>query len=256
MPKEIYNEYTHFVQRFSFVNSFPPPKTTGNRFRQNGQVGRSIAGNYQCKTDHWMDECCFCQPNGVRSTQLAVWVPDTRGQQGAKEGWKCQPLSLSNLCRGFPANLFGQNNIWPLGRMQFPFFGTEKKHFGQMGSGEFLILKCFVLKTPRATGCPKIFRRAFDSEKGPEATSAVDLKFNDMLSMTNHLLNLNIIYDVFLYQDPLFKFFGRPPLRRLTLLWKFPLNNCSGNKKTPWLGGGFKHFYFPPYLGKIPILTI
>ena len=57
-------------------------KTTGTHF-QKWQVGRSIAGNYQCKTDHWMEQCCFCQPNGVRSTQLAVWVPDTRGQQGA-----------------------------------------------------------------------------------------------------------------------------------------------------------------------------
>ncbi|CAE7938475.1 pex16 [Symbiodinium sp. KB8] len=32
-------------------------------------VGALIPGNYDCKTDKWMSECCFCKPNGVRSTQ-------------------------------------------------------------------------------------------------------------------------------------------------------------------------------------------
>ena len=48
------------------------------------QVGAPIPGNYDCRTDHWMEECCFCKPNGVRSTQLAVWVPDSRGAQGRR----------------------------------------------------------------------------------------------------------------------------------------------------------------------------
>lgn len=55
------------------------------------KVGAPIPGNYDCRTDHWMEECCFCKPNGVRSTQLAVWVPDSRGSQGSSE------IHVSNL---------------------------------------------------------------------------------------------------------------------------------------------------------------
>ena len=65
------------------------------------QVGAPIPGNDDCRTDHWMEECCFCKPNGVRSTQLAVWVPDSRGAQGRWSGTsKLQWSSHHLLCRG------------------------------------------------------------------------------------------------------------------------------------------------------------
>ena len=48
------------------------------------KVGASIPGNYDCKTDKWMQECCFCKPNDVRSTQVGVWVPQTRDQEGTR----------------------------------------------------------------------------------------------------------------------------------------------------------------------------
>ncbi|CAK9084173.1 unnamed protein product [Durusdinium trenchii] len=46
------------------------------------KIGFPIPGNYDCKTDHWTEECCFCKPNGVRSTQVAVWVPESRNAEG------------------------------------------------------------------------------------------------------------------------------------------------------------------------------
>ena len=177
-------QWIHFVQRFFVVvNSFPP-NTTGNRFWQRWQVGRSIAGNYQCKTDHWMDECCFCQPNGVRSTQLAVWVPDTRGQQGAVRDGEVN-LSHFQACVGDSRQIFLDRTIdAPWEEFNSHFLGQKKNTLSKWEVVNFWS-KCFILKTPRATGCPKIFRRVFDSEKAPEATSAVDLKFHDMLSMTH-----------------------------------------------------------------------
>jgi len=45
-------------------------------------VGATIPGNYDCSTSAWKRECCFCKPNGVRSTQVGVWVPATRDAAG------------------------------------------------------------------------------------------------------------------------------------------------------------------------------
>lgn len=47
-----------------------------------GKVGAAIPGNYNCSTNHWAAECCFCKPNGVRASQVAVWVPATRNPEG------------------------------------------------------------------------------------------------------------------------------------------------------------------------------
>ena len=33
-------------------------------------MGAAIAGNTDCKTGDWGQECCFCKPNGVRSSQV------------------------------------------------------------------------------------------------------------------------------------------------------------------------------------------
>ena len=48
------------------------------------KVGAPIPGNYNCKTDKWTEECCFCKPNGVRSTQVGIWVPETRDSTGTR----------------------------------------------------------------------------------------------------------------------------------------------------------------------------
>jgi hypothetical protein len=40
-------------------------------------IGASVDGNYNC-SEYGGTNCCFCLPNGVRSTQVAVWVPLAR----------------------------------------------------------------------------------------------------------------------------------------------------------------------------------
>ena len=42
------------------------------------KVGAHIDGNSECQSPSWPSECCFCKPNGVRSTQVGVWIPQTR----------------------------------------------------------------------------------------------------------------------------------------------------------------------------------
>ena len=34
------------------------------------KVGAHVDGNYNCTTGDWKHECCFCKPNGVRSSQV------------------------------------------------------------------------------------------------------------------------------------------------------------------------------------------
>jgi len=46
-------------------------------------VGADIEGNYDCKTEKWLEQCCFCKPNGVRTTQIGVWVPESRNAEGS-----------------------------------------------------------------------------------------------------------------------------------------------------------------------------
>ena len=29
--------------------------------------------------------CCYCKPNGVRSSQVGVWVPQTRNGRGTSD---------------------------------------------------------------------------------------------------------------------------------------------------------------------------
>ena len=40
-------------------------------------IEASVDGNYNC-SEYGGTNCCFCLPNGVRSTQVAVWVPLAR----------------------------------------------------------------------------------------------------------------------------------------------------------------------------------
>ena len=45
-----------------------------------------------CKTGDWTKECCFCKPNGIRSSQLAIWIPATRNA-----GVGTSNISVSNV---------------------------------------------------------------------------------------------------------------------------------------------------------------
>jgi hypothetical protein len=45
-------------------------------------IGAEVEGNSDCRTENVKEHCCFCKPNGVRSAQLAVWVPETRNAEG------------------------------------------------------------------------------------------------------------------------------------------------------------------------------
>lgn len=46
-------------------------------------VGNSIPGNYDCKTEDWKAQCCFCKPNGIRASQVGIWVPQSRNEEGS-----------------------------------------------------------------------------------------------------------------------------------------------------------------------------
>eukprot|EP00927_Polykrikos_kofoidii_P003257 TRINITY_DN11296_c0_g1_i1.p1 TRINITY_DN11296_c0_g1~~TRINITY_DN11296_c0_g1_i1.p1 ORF type:complete len:477 (-),score=63.23 TRINITY_DN11296_c0_g1_i1:81-1511(-) len=48
------------------------------------KVGANVEGNYDCKTEQWLNECCFCKPNGIRSSQVGLWVPQTRNAEGTR----------------------------------------------------------------------------------------------------------------------------------------------------------------------------
>lgn len=74
-----------------------------NEDRKN--IGAVISGNYNCSTSHWADECCFCKPNGVRSSQVAVWVPATRNVEGTYNIHIRDVVSLSTQADGI--NLHG-----------------------------------------------------------------------------------------------------------------------------------------------------
>lgn len=50
-----------------------------------GLIGAEVKGNYNCSTEDWDDQCCFCKPNGVRSTQIGVWVPQARNTEGSSD---------------------------------------------------------------------------------------------------------------------------------------------------------------------------
>jgi len=43
-----------------------------------------VEGNYNCKSSQFGKECCFCKPNGIRTSQVGVWVPQTRNAEGTQ----------------------------------------------------------------------------------------------------------------------------------------------------------------------------
>ncbi|CAE8591940.1 unnamed protein product [Polarella glacialis] len=68
-------------------------------------VGASVPGNYNCGTLNFKDECCFCKPNGVRSSQVGVWVPMSRNVEGSRHILVRNVVSSSTQADG--VNLHG-----------------------------------------------------------------------------------------------------------------------------------------------------
>eukprot|EP00756_Hemistasia_phaeocysticola_P051034 Hpha_TRINITY_DN2621_c0_g1::TRINITY_DN2621_c0_g1_i1::g.145808::m.145808 len=46
------------------------------------KVGANIPGDYEC--NGVSGGCCFCKANGVRASQVGVWVPQTRNAEGTR----------------------------------------------------------------------------------------------------------------------------------------------------------------------------
>lgn len=86
------------------------------------KIGASIAGNYECNTninirgrphgqrlsDHgfgFEGGCCFCKPNGVRTSQVGVWVPQSRNAGGTSNIFVNNVVSSSTQADGI--NLHG-----------------------------------------------------------------------------------------------------------------------------------------------------
>ena len=67
------------------------------------RIGASIEGNYDCKGG-----CCFCKPNEVRSSQVGVWVPETRNPEGTHDLLLRNVVSRSTQADGI--NLHGYVN--------------------------------------------------------------------------------------------------------------------------------------------------
>jgi hypothetical protein len=70
------------------------------------KVGKAIPGNYECKpNDENPGKCCFCKPNGIRSSQVGVWVPQTRNAEGTSDLFVSNVVSRSTQADG--VNLHG-----------------------------------------------------------------------------------------------------------------------------------------------------
>lgn len=69
------------------------------------KVGANIPGNYACQTGDWKSECCFCKPNGIRSSQVGVWIPQTRDAAGTSKVLISDVVSSSSQADGI--NLHG-----------------------------------------------------------------------------------------------------------------------------------------------------
>ena len=89
------------------------------------KIGAAIAGNYECSNADLRGVavaaaagaagaaaatsaggCCFCQQNQVRSTQTAVWIPDTRDAVGTRHLIVSRLVSRSSQADGI--NLHGR----------------------------------------------------------------------------------------------------------------------------------------------------
>jgi hypothetical protein len=69
-------------------------------------VGATVLDNYECDSTHWTGQCCFCKPNGIRSSQVGIWVPQSRNDEGSRHILIRDIVSSSN--QGDGINLHGK----------------------------------------------------------------------------------------------------------------------------------------------------
>ena len=79
------------------------------------KVGASIDGNYECAAGS--QGCCFCKPNGIRTTQVGVWIPQTRDAAGTQHIFVNNIVSSSTQAdginlHGYVANTVVQNTYF------------------------------------------------------------------------------------------------------------------------------------------------
>lgn len=90
-------------------------------------VGAAVEGNYDCKSTEWTQQCCFCKPNNVRSSQVGVWVPQSRNADGSNHIIVRDIVSSSNQADGI--NLHGKvDNAL-----------VERAHFANTGDDTFAL---------------------------------------------------------------------------------------------------------------------
>ena len=68
------------------------------------KIGFELPDDANCNGG-WPMACCFCRPNGVRSSQVAVWVPATRNDEGTQRLTVRGLVSLATQADGI--NLHG-----------------------------------------------------------------------------------------------------------------------------------------------------
>jgi len=68
-------------------------------------VGKRVEGNYECNSTSWTEQCCFGKPNGIRSSQVGIWVPQSRNADGSRHIFLKDIVSSSNQADGI--NLHG-----------------------------------------------------------------------------------------------------------------------------------------------------
>ena len=90
-------------------------------------MGASIAGNTHCASSDWTKECCFCKPNGVRTTQVGIWVPETRNEGGTRGLTVKNVVSRSTQADGI--NLHGKVKDTVV----------EMAHFSNTGDDVFVV---------------------------------------------------------------------------------------------------------------------
>jgi len=67
------------------------------------KIGAHVHGNTNCS--HGTQGCCFCKPNGVRASQVVIWVPETRNSEGTQHLRVNNVVSKSSQADGI--NLHG-----------------------------------------------------------------------------------------------------------------------------------------------------
>jgi len=75
------------------------------------KVGAVVPGNTGCSSWDFNTQCCFCKPNGVRSSQVGIWVPESRSPQGTQHLLVSNVVSSSSQADGI--NLHGKvHHAW------------------------------------------------------------------------------------------------------------------------------------------------